>query len=104
MEFKEKQDSDPIFVELKGAVRNQRMEVISEDGDGVLRYKCRLCVPDMGELRMHILEEAHNYIYSIHRGATKMYRDLREIYWWNGMKRDITEFVIKCHNCQQVKV
>jgi len=32
-----------------------------------------------------------------------MYRDLREIYWWNGMKRDIAKFVARCSNCQQVK-
>ena len=30
-----------------------------------------------------------------------MYRDLREVYWWNGMKRDIADFVSKF---QQVKV
>ena len=33
-----------------------------------------------------------------------MYRDLRKVYWWNGMKRDIADFVSKCLNCQQVKV
>ncbi|WMV09746.1 hypothetical protein MTR67_003131 [Solanum verrucosum] len=33
-----------------------------------------------------------------------MYRDLREVFWWNGMKRDITDFVAKFPNCQQVKV
>ncbi|WMV29753.1 hypothetical protein MTR67_023138 [Solanum verrucosum] len=33
-----------------------------------------------------------------------MYRDLHEIYWWNGMKKDITDFVDRCSNCQQVKV
>ncbi|WMV46054.1 hypothetical protein MTR67_039439 [Solanum verrucosum] len=33
-----------------------------------------------------------------------MYCDLREVYWWNGMKKDIMEFVAKCPNCQQVKV
>ena len=40
----------------------------------------------------------------MHLGATKMYRDLREVYWWNDMKRDIADFVSKCPNCQQVKV
>lgn len=30
--------------------------------------------------------------------------DLREVYWWNGMKKYIVEFVAKCSNCQQVKV
>ena len=32
-----------------------------------------------------------------------MYHDLRKIYWWEGLKRDIAEFVAKCPNCQQVK-
>ena len=32
-----------------------------------------------------------------------MYRDLRENYWWPGMKREISEFVGKCFVCQQVK-
>ena len=95
VEVKEKQDSDPILFELNGAVHNQRVEVFSQGGDGVLRYQGRFCVPDVGELRQHILAEAHNSRYSIHPGATKMYRDLQEVYWWNGMKRDIAEFVSK---------
>ncbi|XP_049365267.1 uncharacterized protein LOC125830089 [Solanum verrucosum] len=33
-----------------------------------------------------------------------MFCDLRELYWWNGVKKDIAEFVAKCPNCQQVKV
>ena len=104
VEVKEKQESYPILLELKGAVNNQRVEVSSQVGYGVLLYKGRLCVPDVGELRQHILAEAHNSRYSIHLGATKMYRDLREVYWWNGMKRDIADFVSKFPICQQVKV
>ena len=80
------------------------MEVLSQGRDGVLRYQDRLCVPDVGELRQHILVEAHNSRYSIHPGDTKMYCDLWEVYWWNGMKRDITYFMSKCPNSQQVKV
>ena len=44
VEVKEKQERDPIFLELKGAVNNQRVEVFSQGGDGVLRYQGRLCV------------------------------------------------------------
>ena len=58
MEVKEKQDSDPILLEHKNTVHNQRVEVFSQGGDGVLRYQGRLCVPDVGELRQHILTEA----------------------------------------------
>ncbi|XP_070023015.1 uncharacterized protein [Nicotiana sylvestris] len=32
-----------------------------------------------------------------------MYHDLKEVYWWNNMKRDVADFVEKCPNCQQVK-
>ena len=38
VEVKEKIDSDPIMVEIKGAIHNQRVEVFSQRGDGVLRY------------------------------------------------------------------
>ena len=55
VEVKVKQDSDLILLELKGEVHNQRVEVFSQRGDGVLRYQGRLCVPDVGELRQNIL-------------------------------------------------
>ena len=76
----------------------------SPRGDGQLRYQGRLCVPDVADLRGQILEEAHVSRYSIPLRATKMYFNLREVYWWDGLKRDIAEFVAKCPNCQQVKI
>ena len=39
VEVKEKKDNDPIFLELKGAIHNQRVEVFSQGGDVVLRYQ-----------------------------------------------------------------
>ena len=38
VKVKEKQDSDPILLELKDAVHQQRVEVLSQGGDGVLHY------------------------------------------------------------------
>ncbi|GKF31921.1 putative reverse transcriptase domain-containing protein [Tanacetum coccineum] len=32
-----------------------------------------------------------------------MYHDLRDMYWWPGMKRDIATYVSKCLTCSQVK-
>ena len=57
----------------------------------------------MTELKNDILQEAHNSKYSIHPGSTKMYRDLKENYWWPDMKREIAEWVSKCYTCQRVK-
>ncbi|KAF3652621.1 hypothetical protein FXO38_15996 [Capsicum annuum] len=37
-------------------------------------------------------------------GSTKKNHNLKTLYWWNNMKRDLADFVSKCLNCQQVKV
>jgi hypothetical protein len=50
-----------------------------------------------------ILKEAHETPYSIHPGSTKMYMDLKELFWWNNMKREIAKFMSECHTCQRVK-
>jgi len=103
-EVKEKQDQDPIFLELKANVHKQKVMSFEQWGDGVLRYQGRLCVPRVDELQERIMEEDHSSRYSIHSGSTKMYHDLREVYWWSNMKKSTAEFVDKCLNCQQVNV
>nr|GEX52414.1 hypothetical protein [Tanacetum cinerariifolium] len=35
---------------------------------------------------------AHKSKYSVHRGADKMYYDLRDRYWWLGMKKNVAEY------------
>jgi IS30 family transposase len=60
-------------------------------------------VPDIPEIKELILKEAHETPYSIHPGSTKMYMDLKELFWWNNMKREIAKFVSECHTCQRVK-
>ncbi|GJW84439.1 putative reverse transcriptase domain-containing protein [Tanacetum coccineum] len=40
----------------------------------------------------------------VHPGADKMYYDLRDLYWWPGMKRDIAEYVSRCLTCSKIKV
>ncbi|WMV32744.1 hypothetical protein MTR67_026129, partial [Solanum verrucosum] len=84
-----KQDLDSSLLELKALVKEGKVKVFSQGGDGVLRYQGRLCVPCVDGLREKILEESHNSFYSIHPGSTKMYRDLRDVYWWGGIKKDI---------------
>ncbi|GJR13914.1 putative reverse transcriptase domain-containing protein [Tanacetum coccineum] len=57
--------------------------------DGGLYLAERIWVPVSGNLRTLIMNEAHATRYSVHPGADKMYYDLRGLYWWPGMKKDI---------------
>ncbi|XP_070055305.1 uncharacterized protein [Nicotiana tomentosiformis] len=103
-EVKEKQYSDPMLVQLKEGIHKHKTTDFSlVMDDGTLRYQGRLCVPNVDGLRERIMAEAHTSRYSVHPGSTKMYHDLKEGYWWNGMKWDVADFVAKCSNCQQVK-
>nr|AAR06321.1 putative integrase [Oryza sativa Japonica Group]ABF97398.1 retrotransposon protein, putative, Ty3-gypsy subclass [Oryza sativa Japonica Group] len=63
----------------------------------------RICVPDNKELKGTVLKEAHDTLYSIHPGSTKMYQDLMEKFWWASRKREIAEYVAVCDVCQRVK-
>ncbi|GKF82896.1 putative reverse transcriptase domain-containing protein [Tanacetum coccineum] len=38
------------------------------------------------------MDKAHKSKYFVHPGADKMYYDLRDRYWWPGMKKDIAVY------------
>ena len=71
--------------------------------DGSLYFQDRLCVPYDKELKKNLLFATHNTVFTMHPGGNKMYQDLKQQYWWKGMKRDVTEYVSKCLTCQQSK-
>ena len=79
-------------------LRGEAKEAIIDE-EGILRIKGRVCVPRVDDLTHTILTEAHSSRYSIHPGATKMYRDLNQHFWWSRMKLDVVDFVSQCPNC-----
>ncbi|GJX24343.1 putative reverse transcriptase domain-containing protein [Tanacetum coccineum] len=56
-----------------------------------------------GDVRTLIMDKGHKSKYSVHPGADKMYYDLKDRYWWQGMKKDIAVYVSKCLTCFKVK-
>lgn len=62
-------------------LKNDSKVEFTVDSEGILRLSNRLCVPDKEELKKKNLEEAHRSMYTIHPEITKMYKDLKEIYW-----------------------
>ncbi|KAJ9541425.1 hypothetical protein OSB04_027931 [Centaurea solstitialis] len=86
----------------KERVRGQ-LPLMVRDSRGLLTRHGRVWVPFAGGARQTLLEEAHKSRFSIHPGATKMYRDLRVDYWWPGMKREVARYVESCLTCLKVK-
>ncbi|GJQ97340.1 putative reverse transcriptase domain-containing protein [Tanacetum coccineum] len=61
--------------------------------DGGLYFVERIWVPAYGNLRTLIMNEAHAAKYYAHPEADKMYYDLRDLYWWPRMKKDIALYI-----------
>ncbi|XP_075494755.1 uncharacterized protein LOC142532320 [Primulina tabacum] len=76
------QQLDTQLLELK---RKSDLTGVSEFGsnrDGLLTFRGRICVSIGDDIRKDVLLEAHTVPYSVHPGSTKMYQDLRRLYWW----------------------
>ncbi len=50
--------------------------------DGLLLHQGRMFVPNNVDLRQIIVKEAHESPFAMHPGVTKMYKRLKEHYWW----------------------
>ncbi|KAL0536708.1 hypothetical protein IC582_025668 [Cucumis melo] len=95
--------NDPYLVEKRGLAEAGQAVEFSLSSDGGLLFERRLCVPSDSAVKTELLSEAHSSPFSMHPGSTKMYQDLKRVYWWRNMKREVAEFVSKCLVCQQVK-
>ena len=91
------------MIKLKEEIEKGKKAEFHIRDDGMIVKGQRMCVPEYGELKREIMEEAHSSAYAMHPGSTKMYKTLKEHYWWNGKKKEIASFVSRCLTCQQVK-
>jgi len=97
--IKEPQKVDVKFVDLMVGNNQTEDSDLKVDDQGVLRFRGRICIPDNDEMKKMILKESHRSSLSIHPGATKMYHDLKKLFWWSGLKRDVAQFVYSCLIC-----
>ncbi|KAL4039223.1 hypothetical protein IC575_002872 [Cucumis melo] len=97
------QSNDPYLVEKRGLAEAGQAVEFSLSSDGGLLFERRLCVPSDSAVKTELLSEAHSSPFSLHPGSTKMYQDLKRVYWWRNMKREVAEFVSRCLVCQQAK-
>jgi hypothetical protein len=102
-EIRKGQLDDEKIKDIAERIVISKASIFHMDDQGIVWFGKRICVPEVKSIRESILREAHDLAYSIHPGSTKMYLNLRERYWWYGLKRDVAEYVAICDTCQRVK-
>ncbi|WVZ97975.1 hypothetical protein U9M48_043470 [Paspalum notatum var. saurae] len=102
-QIRQAQKDCPSIAELKEGMEKGLLPDFRTDDRGTIWLKERLCVPLDEGIRESILTYAHCTKYSIHPGSTKMYQDLKKLFWWRRMKRDIAAFVAQCDTYNRIK-
>lgn len=97
--IKEEQKKDDSLLEKV----NRQVIGYRTTENGTILFRNRVSVPNNWDLRREILRQAHQTRFSIHPGSTKMYRDLKRYYHWDGVKSDVVTWVSRCPTCQVVK-
>ena len=71
--------------------------LVQDDGE-------HLVVPEDVSLRTDIICSAHSPPHASHPGIEKTCEILSRNYYWNTLRRNVTEFVKTCSSCQQTKL
>ena len=86
------QGYDTFVHRIKRDIANGRPSPFTIDTQGAVFFKNRLVVPRYKgqhknlDVTSEVMKAAHDTPLSIHPGSTKMYQDIRQRYWWSGMK------------------
>ncbi|XP_052171570.1 uncharacterized protein LOC127787551 [Diospyros lotus] len=102
-EIKATQVKDSSLAKIIKDVEESKVFDFSINPFGVLRFRTRLCVPEMDKLRSRNLREFHHSRFAIHPGTTKMYQDLKQLFWWSHLKEDVARTCLTCQIYQQLK-
>jgi ribonuclease HI len=102
-EIRKGQLTDEKIMEYGKLIDSGKVPDFKRDDQETIWFRNRICVPEIDHLHETILMEAHELAYSIHPGSTKMYQDLKQKYWWYGMKKDVVAHVALCDICRIVK-
>ncbi|GAU15122.1 hypothetical protein TSUD_08600 [Trifolium subterraneum] len=71
--------------------------------DGLVFVKGKLFIPSTSSFKQILLEEFHSSPVGGHSGVHRTFGRLQENVLWNGIRKDVTEFVKSCVVCQQTK-
>ena len=59
------------------------------------QFDNRVCVPVVEAFKKKTLDEGHN-THFLHLRGDKLYKDLKQTFWWNNMKQEVADYMVKC--------
>jgi hypothetical protein len=96
-------DEDIQTIKQKLSEGDLKYNCFRKDEKGVVWFCQRLDIPRDPKTKKEILDEAHLSKFTIHPSSTKMYKNLRDNFWWSNMKGEVAQYVSGCDNCQRIK-
>ena len=69
----------------------------------ILWYKQRIYLPSSSKFKTQVLKENHHSPTTSHVGFFKTYHNIRQSFFWKGMKTNIQKYVAECDTCQRKK-
>ena len=75
----------------------------SEVRDNRVYFRDRLFIPDNDELRLRLIQQAHDTPIAGHPGRAKTQEIMTRNYYWPGMTHSIKQFVRNCRPCHRAK-
>ncbi|SOV08288.1 uncharacterized protein UDID_17342 [Ustilago sp. UG-2017a] len=69
----------------------------------LLTYRDSVCVPDVDDLRLLIIQDRHNSPSVGHPGRRKTLSLVRRSFFWPGLSKFVHTFVDSCETCRRIK-
>ncbi|XP_008461603.1 uncharacterized protein LOC103500166 [Cucumis melo] len=70
------------LVEKHRLVEVGQVEEFSISSDDGFMFERRLCMSADNVVKIELLTKAYSSLFFMHYGSTKMYQDLKRVYWW----------------------
>jgi hypothetical protein len=71
--------------------------------DGLYYQNNRIVIPNVPDLKQHILHECHDSLFAGHLGRDKTVHAVQTLFTWRGLTKDVKDYIQQCHVCQTTK-